>query len=79
MPGRVKKEIVYTGTALKLHEKIMKMESDLKAAKEELKTAYKEQLKAEKAAAMKEKKAAAAGVPKSAENPALIPHIVISL
>ena len=48
MPGRVKKEIVYTGTALKLHEKIMKMESDLKAAKEELKTAYKEQLKAEK-------------------------------
>ena len=37
MPRGVKKEIVYTGTALKLHEKIMKMESDLKAAKEELK------------------------------------------
>ncbi len=60
-----KKEIVYTGKALKLHEKIMKMESDLKATKEELKIAYKEQLKAEKAAAMKEKKAAAAAAKKA--------------
>ena len=40
MPRGVKKEIVYTGKALKLHEKILKMESDLKAAKEELKIAY---------------------------------------
>ena len=52
MPRGVKKEIVYTGKALKLHEKILKMESDLKAAKEELKIAHKKQLKAEKAAAM---------------------------
>ena len=41
------------------------MESDLKAAKEELKIAYKEQLKAEKAAAIKEKKAAAAAAKKA--------------
>lgn len=37
----------------------MKMESDLKAAKEELKIAHKKQLKAEKAVAMKEKEAVA--------------------
>ena len=43
----------------------MKMESDLKAAKEELKIAYKEQLKAEKVAAMKEKKAAAIAAKKA--------------
>ena len=36
MPRGVKKEIVYSGKALKLHEKILKMESDLKAAKEEM-------------------------------------------
>ena len=65
MPRGVKKEIVYTGKALKLHEKILKMESDLKAAKEELKIAYKEQLKAEKAAAIKEKKTAAAAAKKA--------------
>lgn len=65
MPRGAKKEIVYTGRALKLHEKITKMESDLKAAKEELKIAYKEQLKAEKAAATREKKAAAAAAKKA--------------
>lgn len=53
-----KKEIVYTGKALKVHEKIVKLEADLKAAKEELKVAYKEQLKAEKAAEAKAKKEA---------------------
>lgn len=54
----VKKEIVYTGKALKLHEKVVKLEFDLKTAKEELKIAYKEQLKAEKAAEAKAKKEA---------------------
>ena len=53
MPRGVKKEIVYTGKALKLHEKILKMESDLKATKEE------------EAAAIKEKKAAAAAAKKA--------------
>lgn len=56
----VKKEIVYTGKALKLHEKVVKLEADLKAAKDELKVAYKEQLKAEKVAEAKAKKEAAA-------------------
>ena len=65
MPRRVKKVFVYTGKALKLHEKIMKMESDLKAAKEELKIAHKQQLKTEKTAAIKEKKAAAAAAKKA--------------
>ena len=54
-----KKEIVYTGKALKLHEKVVKLESDLRTAKAELKIAYKEQLKAEKAAEAKAKKEAA--------------------
>lgn len=51
-----RKEIVYTGKALKAHEKVLKLESDLKAAKDELKAAYKEQVKAEKAAAVKARK-----------------------
>lgn len=58
MPRGVKKEVVYTGKALKLHEKVQKLEADLKTTKEELKIAYKEQLKAEKVALAKEKKAA---------------------
>lgn len=59
MPRSSKKDITYTGRALKAYEKVQKIESDLKAAKEELKTAYKEQLKAEKTAAAKAKKEAA--------------------
>lgn len=51
-----RKEIVYTGKALKAHEKVLKLESDLKVAKDELKAAYKEQVKAEKAAAAKARK-----------------------
>lgn len=60
-----KKEIIYTGKALKLHEKVLKLESDLKTAKEELKVAYKEQLKAEKAAEVKAKKEAAIAAKKA--------------
>lgn len=59
MPKGVRKEVSYTGKALKLHEKIQKLEADLKAAKEELKVAYKDQIKAEKAATSRQKKAAA--------------------
>ena len=51
-----RKEITYTGKALKAHEKVVKLEADLKAAREELKVLYKEQVKAEKAAAAKAKK-----------------------
>ena len=56
MARRPRKEIIYTGKALKAHEKVVKLEADLKAAREELKTLYKEQVKAEKAAAAKAKK-----------------------
>lgn len=58
MARTTKKEIVYTGRSLKLHEKVVKLEADLKTAKEELKIAYKEQLKAEKAAETKAKREA---------------------
>lgn len=60
-----RKEVVYTGKALKAHEKVVKLEADLKAAKEELKVAYKEQVKAEKAAAAKAKKEADAALKKA--------------
>ena len=46
----------YTGKAAKIYERVQKLESDLKAAKDELKAAYKEQLKAEKAAQKKQTK-----------------------
>lgn len=46
----------YTGKAAKIYERVQKLESDLKAAKDELKVAYKEQLKAEKAAQKKQTK-----------------------
>ena len=57
MPRGVKKEVTYTGKAAKINEKILKLEADLKAAKEELKAAYKEQLKEEKIAAKEAEKA----------------------
>ena len=56
MPRGVRKERDYTGKALKVYEKVQKLEADLKAAKEELKVAYREQQKLEKASAAKEKK-----------------------
>jgi len=59
VPRGVRKEVVYTGKALKLHERIQRLEADLKVAREELKVAYKAQLKAEKATLAKEKKNAA--------------------
>lgn len=51
-----RKEVTYTGKALKVFEKIQRLESELKNAREELKIAYKEQLKEEKEAAIKAKK-----------------------
>lgn len=60
MARGVRKERVYTGKALKAYEKVQKLESELKVAKEDLKTAYKEQVKAERAAAVKAKREAEA-------------------
>ena len=51
-----RKVITYTGKALKVFEKIQRLESELKNAREELKIAYKEQLKEEKESAIREKK-----------------------
>lgn len=65
MPRGVKKEIHYTGKAAKLNEKVLKLENDLRTAKEELKIAYKAQLKEEKAAALKAKKEAAIAAKKA--------------
>lgn len=56
MPRGKRKEVNYTGKALKVFEKVQRLESELKAAKEELKIAYKEQLKEEKEAVIKTKK-----------------------
>lgn len=53
MARGVRKEIIYTGKAAKIQEKVVKLDAELKAAKAELKAAYKEQLKEEKAAAKK--------------------------
>jgi len=65
MARGVRKEITYTGKALKAHEKVMKLEADLKAAREELKVLYKEQMKAEKIAAAKAKKEEEAALKKA--------------
>lgn len=56
MPRGIKKEIIYTGKAAKINERVLKLESELKTAKEELKAAYKEQLKEEKLAKQKSEK-----------------------
>lgn len=65
MPRGERKEIVYTGKAAKIYEKVQKLETELKAAKEELKLAYKEQIKSEKAAAKKAKQEAEAAAKKA--------------
>lgn len=56
MARGIRKQVTYTGKAAKIHEKVLKLEADLKAAKEELKAAYKEQLKEEKLARQKAEK-----------------------
>lgn len=56
MPRGVRKEIVYTGQAAKAHEKVVRLETELKAAREELKKAVKKQEQEEKAAKAKEEK-----------------------
>lgn len=56
MARGARKPVTYTGRAAKIHEKVLKLETELKAAKEELKAAYKEQLKEEKLAKQKAQK-----------------------
>ena len=51
-----RKVITYTGKALKVFEKIQRLESELKNAREELKIAYKDKLKEEKESAIRAKK-----------------------
>lgn len=51
-----RKIVTYTGKALKVFEKVQRLESELKNAREELKIAYKEQLKEEKESAIRAKK-----------------------
>lgn len=51
-----RKEVTYTGKALKVYEKVQRLEAELKDAKAELKIAYKEQIKEEKEAAIRVKK-----------------------
>ncbi|HBN57339.1 MAG TPA: hypothetical protein DD414_11245 [Lachnospiraceae bacterium] len=53
MARGVRKPVNYTGKAAKIHERVLKLDAELKAAKEELKAAYKEQLKEEKLARQK--------------------------
>ncbi len=53
MARGIRKPVTYTGKAAKIHEKVLKLEVELKAAKDELKAAYKEQLKEEKLAKQK--------------------------
>ena len=51
-----RKEVTYTGKALKVYEKVQRLEAELKDAKAELKISYKEQIKEEKEAAIRAKK-----------------------
>lgn len=57
MPRGKRREIVYTGKAADINNKIFETEAELKQLRADLKVAYKEQLKAEKAAAAAKEKA----------------------
>ena len=48
MARGIRKPVTYTGKAAKIHEKVLKLEADLKAAKEELKEEKLARQKAEK-------------------------------
>lgn len=79
MPRGVRREITYTGKAAKIHEKVLKLETDLKAAKEELKIAYKEQLKEEKLAVKKASKATQTKLMKIIKESGKTPDEILSL
>lgn len=67
MARGVKKEVVYTGKALKIHEEIVALEAKLKTLKEELKIAHKEEVKKIKEEERKAQIAADAAVKKELE------------
>ncbi len=79
MPRGVKREITYTGKAAKIHEKVLKLEAELKSAKEDLKSAYKEQLKEEKLAAKKASKAKQIELMKMIKESGKTPEEIIEL
>lgn len=79
MPRGVRKEVIYTGKAAKIYEKVQKLEVDLKAAKEELKTAYREQIKAEKESLKKEKKENQAKLLKAIQESGKTPEEIMEL
>ncbi len=79
MPRGVKKEIVYTGKAAKINERVQKLEAELKAAKAELKAAYKEQLKEERLAKQKSEKEKTAQLLKLIEQSGKSPDELIEL
>lgn len=79
MPRGVKREIAYTGKAAKINEKVLKLEADLKAAKEELKIAYKEQLREEKLSAKKASKSVETKIMKIIKESGKTPDEIISL
>ena len=79
MKRGVKREITYTGKAAKIHEKVLKLEAELKSAKEDLKSAYKEQLKEEKLAAKKASKAKQIELMKMIKESGRTPEEIIEL
>lgn len=79
MPRGVKREITYTGKAAKIHEKVLKLEAELKSAKDDLKSAYKEQLKEEKLAAKKASKAKQIELMKMIKESGKTPEEIIEL
>lgn len=79
MPRGVKREITYTGKAAKIHEKVLKLEAELKSAKEDLKSAYKEQLKEEKLADKKASKAKQIELMKMIKESGKTPEEIIEL
>lgn len=79
MPRGQRRERNYTGKAAKIHEKVQRLETELKNAKEELNAAYKEQLKAEKVAASKEKKENQAKLLKAIKESGKTPEEILEL
>lgn len=79
MARGVRKERVYTGKAAKANEKVLKLETELRAAKEEREVAYKEQLKAEKESAAKAKKETQAMLLKVIKESGKTPEEIIEL
>lgn len=74
-----RKEITYTGKALKVFEKIQRLEAELKNAREELKIAYKEQLREEKESAIRVKKENQEKILKAIEESGMTTEEILSL